>query len=530
MYSLKTLRYLSFAFPLFCISIFIFISTYNLQIPGLYYDEALFVNAATGGATDLFVYKRFAGIPTMLMPYIGALKSWLYFPIFKLFGIDIVTIRLPAILLGALALGLTWRYVHQQFGILPAMLFVMMASVEPSIIFHSRLDWGPTALMMVLRGGLLLSLTTWLQSGDKRYLTASLICAALGVFDKLNFIWIVTAVFASALFVYPERFFPGTNPQRRKILFWFGFDSVFFIILAAYFNPFSINLFKEIGIVDFGDRTSSFLFLLKQTIQGVAVYKFVIQGEHSSFSPHAYVLSFLTFAGLCGLVIGIRCGKLNGRALMFLVLVIFFICLQLFFTKKATGPHHFATLAPLWLIFIAVGLSGAIEALKERFKVLILSVVFLVMTSLIVTSIKLDIAYLRGFNNPIINRHWDPAASILLTSTLEDQKNIKVVVAVDWGLATNVQALSENRLKVMDFWSLFNEKLSDDHLNLIRTEYVDKGAAFVLHAKDRETFPATRLRFLDALKNNGWPLRHTLTIHTADGQPSIEVYLPFAIQ
>jgi hypothetical protein len=49
-----------------------------------------------------------------------------------------------------------------------------------------------------------------------------------------------------------------------------------------------------------------------------------------------------------------------------------------------------------------------------------------------------------------------------------------------------------------------------------------------LHAKDRETFPNTRLRFLEALKNNDWPLRHTLTIHTADGQPYIEVYTPLS--
>ena len=530
MHSLKLSRYLSFVFALFCLSIFVCIGTFNVQTPGLYYDEALFVNAASGGVTDLFVDKRLAGIPIMLMPYIGALKSWLYFPIFTLFGIDIVTIRLPAILLGALALGLMWRYVHQQFGVLPATLFVMMASVEPSVIFHSRLDWGPTALMMVLRGGLILSLTTWILSGDKRYLIISLICAALGVFDKLNFIWIVTAVFVSALFIYPERFLLGTITRRRRIVLWFGFGTLVLFILVAHFNPFSNHLFKEIGVVNFGDRMSSFVSLLKETIQGVGVYKFVIQGEHPSFSQHAYVLSVITFVGLCGLVIGVRSGKLNVRSLMFFVLVIFFICVQLFLTKKATGPHHFATLAPLWLIFIAVGLSAGIAALQEKFQTLVLPLVVLLMTSLMVTSIRVDIAYLLGFNNPIISRHWDRAASVLLTSALEDQQNIKVVVAVDWGLATNVQALSQNRLKVTDFWPLFNEKLSNDQLRRIRTDYIDKGAAFVLHVKDRETFPNTRLRFLDALKNNDWPLRHTLTIHTADGQPYIEVYLPSANQ
>lgn len=68
--------------PLFilCIGMFVLIGAYNIDTPGLYYDEALFVNAATGGATDLFVYKRLADIPVMLMPYIGGIKGMAVLP------------------------------------------------------------------------------------------------------------------------------------------------------------------------------------------------------------------------------------------------------------------------------------------------------------------------------------------------------------------------------------------------------------------------------------------------------------------
>ena len=127
----KVIQYWNYLLIVFCLIVFVFIGTYEIQLPGLYYDEALFVNAASGGVTDLFIYKRLFGFPIMLMPYIGALKSWLYFPIFKFFGINFVTIRLPAVLLGALALGLTWRYVYLQFGVLPAIFFILMAAVEP---------------------------------------------------------------------------------------------------------------------------------------------------------------------------------------------------------------------------------------------------------------------------------------------------------------------------------------------------------------------------------------------------------------
>jgi hypothetical protein len=56
----------------------------HIAIPGLYCDEVLFVNAATRGTSHSFVSRRIFGVPVMLMSYIGALKAYLYFPIFKL--------------------------------------------------------------------------------------------------------------------------------------------------------------------------------------------------------------------------------------------------------------------------------------------------------------------------------------------------------------------------------------------------------------------------------------------------------------
>ena len=58
------------------------IGCWNLAMPGLQYDETLFCNAALGGPTDAFVCQRVYGVPILLMPYLGALKAWIYAPIF----------------------------------------------------------------------------------------------------------------------------------------------------------------------------------------------------------------------------------------------------------------------------------------------------------------------------------------------------------------------------------------------------------------------------------------------------------------
>jgi hypothetical protein len=51
--------------------------------PGLEYDELMFVNAATGEATNgMFVRKRILGIPALIMGYTGALKGLSLLPHF----------------------------------------------------------------------------------------------------------------------------------------------------------------------------------------------------------------------------------------------------------------------------------------------------------------------------------------------------------------------------------------------------------------------------------------------------------------
>ena len=75
---MKFLAFLAIAIYLIC-------SLSYIDKPGLYYDETLFVNVALGNEDGSFIdleapigpYR----IPVMLMPYIGALKSYFYFPI-----------------------------------------------------------------------------------------------------------------------------------------------------------------------------------------------------------------------------------------------------------------------------------------------------------------------------------------------------------------------------------------------------------------------------------------------------------------
>ena len=180
----------------------ILIGCWNLGIPGLQHDETLFCNAALGGPTDAFVCQRLYGIPVLLMPYIGALKSWIYAPIFAALPMNAWTIRLPAVVIGVAGGSLLVWAVYLFFGRRAAMFAAPLVLLDPSLLMHSRLDWGPTAVMFLTRGAVIAGVALWWRTGTPAGMWLVLAAGALGIFDKLNFLWILAAAVAAVAVVF----------------------------------------------------------------------------------------------------------------------------------------------------------------------------------------------------------------------------------------------------------------------------------------------------------------------------------------
>ena len=81
--------------PSYCVTLaiifYLLFSLSFLELPGLQYDEVNFVNAALGRDNASFIAWSIEiggkKVPLMIMDYIGALKSALYAPIFKILRI-----------------------------------------------------------------------------------------------------------------------------------------------------------------------------------------------------------------------------------------------------------------------------------------------------------------------------------------------------------------------------------------------------------------------------------------------------------
>src|SRR5713101_8806180 len=149
--------------PLFLPSlIYLALSCPFINLPGIEYDEVIFGSAALGVNGDFVVLRwSVAGhlIPLMLMPYIGVIKAYIYKPIFMLVEPSALTIRLPVIIIGLVALVLTYLLARNLFERRVAFVAALLLATDPAYVFHLRTDRGPVALMLLFKVGSLYFLT-----------------------------------------------------------------------------------------------------------------------------------------------------------------------------------------------------------------------------------------------------------------------------------------------------------------------------------------------------------------------------------
>ena len=76
-------------------------------LAGFQTDEAIFASGIYDPATIPYSAQVFhKKLPLMLMPYMGALKAWLYAPILAIFRPTAYSIRIPVLLIGSITIWL----------------------------------------------------------------------------------------------------------------------------------------------------------------------------------------------------------------------------------------------------------------------------------------------------------------------------------------------------------------------------------------------------------------------------------------
>lgn len=344
---------------------------------GLAYDESLFINAAVLRSENTFIARHFRGIPLMLMSYIGALKSWIYIPIFKIFGVNIYSVRLPMVILMYVNFYLIFILSSKYFNKLISICLILLVLTDFSFINLHKIDHGPTAIETFLK---LITLIFILKKQSFKNSLVIFLFLFLGLFNKLNFIWFINAVFGTYLLL--EIFFSKKQIGYRfkSISNLFIFNCLLYLFLILYFffilKIGNISPNKPLNI---SDVVNLFEFKIAITISSIFNYQYeYLLGWLFGFPKY-----FLTEKVILTLII-------IGNVVLFfqyhnqiiskhfkLLLFTFLILIQFFLTKEATNIWHVLMIYP----FIQLVILSTIYIFSDFYfksnKIILYSVTFL---------------------------------------------------------------------------------------------------------------------------------------------------------
>lgn len=518
---------LRYTVPLVFIGLFLFLATIALDKPGYYYDEVIHVPVALRALgdceVDAAVTRDTAGcFPLMqTLGYVGAVKAWLTAPVIGLFGINLWSVRLPPIVIGALALFLLWSFVRRELGAAWSALLLALLAIDPVLLNHARLDWGPQMIALLMRVVSLVALVRWLQTGRMWWLAVTCGAFLIGFLDKLNFAWVIVAWLAAATVTMGgvawghlrtgRPWQPVVAGLTLALLAW---GAVTLVRSAA-----GLDLHGNAATLTMAAQATKVWNLYASTFSGLSVINWVFGAD----VPVTSMFNFLLLAQLAAaatLLAWCRPWTPARRLLAFLTVATACLLVAIVATRQVGGSHHLFMLWPMPTLHLVVLVAVAAQHLgTDRGRGMVLRATIalggvIVGGALLAWNVAMDLRYADTWRNDRDFRPlFDPAIDNLgerLAEIAPDR-----VIAVDWGLHQPLVVLGgRERAPLYREWTWrlidAGQNLDRDDLKrVIARDLPGKRVAFVLHGDASTVFAGARGR-LDAL------LAHTRPCATSE--------------
>lgn len=419
----------------------------DLERPGLYYDEILFVNGALNrGVSELFIISRWHGVPILLMEYIGALKAWIYNPIFSVWDVNPWSVRIPALLIGISGEIFLIFALKHLFDWKTALIGAPLLLLDPDVLMHSRLDWGPNALGYFFRGAVILSMSLWISKKSIGFLWMALVSTLLGCFDKLNFIWIGASAFGALAVVYRREICTAWSARRVQY-------TTLFICVALGLGATVIRGILISGnvphptSVSWIDRLQQATHLIVLAIGGGGPLEFIM-GDGMKLWKYL-MPGYLACIIMAGVIYLVMRPEKGSKEINFLMMFVLFLMAAFYSTKLASGPHHAAVIAGLPAMLLAPMLSRGFAA-AGYWRIAVIVSVSLVALGMIIANQKC----ISEFQKPPKNFNWDPSQHEVAEFVRGNPGWL--YITSDWGIATHLICEAKKGTRVQETWWKFN--------------------------------------------------------------------------
>ncbi|MGP0076095.1 MAG: hypothetical protein ACLPWF_29600 [Bryobacteraceae bacterium] len=512
-----------------------------LPLVGIQADEVFFATAVykLPGSTVFDAQVFHQQIPLMLLSYLGALKSWIYFPILYLVRPSYLTVRLPVLLIGAVTIGLFVRLLERAHGRAVAWVGGILLATDTVYLLTTCFDWGPVALQHLLALAGIGLLFQFASSGRRSMLFWGFFCFGLALWDKALFVWFFSGLAIAAIAVFPRELWSRCSPKNL------GFAAAGLLLgalplvvynVASDFETFQSNSFV---LSQFPSRVHA----LRITWDGEILFDYMAHAPWAQGSARDPDTALFDISDEVQSLVDVRYHYHNEmepafclalvllpllwstrarRPMLFCLIAMAVAWLQMAVTKDAgLGAHHVVLLWPLphWFLALAFVEAAAWRPLQRKHSGAILLaavVLFLAVDNLLLTN---EYFYQLDAYGP--TRNWNDA--IFRLSEEAGHIQAEHLVVDDWGILTPLLVLHANRLPVyLADQSFLATGITDDDRNwFIRRLEQD---VWIGHTTEFLQWPDANTRIARLAQGAGFEKQMIGTVPDRNGRPVFEIF------
>jgi 4-amino-4-deoxy-L-arabinose transferase-like glycosyltransferase len=476
----------------------------------------------------------------MLLSYLGALKSWIYFPILYRIRPSYLTIRLPVLLIGTVTICLFIWFLERLHGRRVAWVGGVLLATDTVYLLTTCFDWGPVALQHLLALAGMAFLLKFTSTGKRSTLFWGFFWFGVALWDKALFLWLFSGLAVAAVAVFPRELWSRCTPKNLGL-------AAAGLLLGA------MPLVAYNAVSNFDTFRSNSSFLLSQFPSRLHALRITWDGEilweymvHAPWAPgfarepetalediSKTVHSLVGFryhyhnemepAFWAGILLLPLLWRTQARRILLFCLIAFAVgWLQMSITKNAgLGAHHVTLLWPLpqWFLAVALVEAAAWRPLQWRNASTILlaaAVLFLAVENLLLTN---EYFYQLSAYGP--TKSWTDAIFRLSDEAGHIQTDYLVVD--DWGILNPLIALHRNRLPLVYADQSFLAPGTDE----AHRKWSIKALAedvWIGHTAQFEQWAGENERITRVAREAGFEKQVIETVPDRNGRPVFEIF------
>jgi hypothetical protein len=505
-----------------------------LRKTGIHFDAAYelgsFYRCCTPAFRPVFFGHR---LPVMILPYLGAFKAWLYYPLLQSFDVTPVLLRLPVLFLGTVSVWLFFAILNRTVGRRTAIAGALLLATDASFVVATTYDFGPIAFLhCFLLAGVLL-LLQYERTGASKYLALAFFIFGLALWHKALFIWMLDGLAIAAVCVFPGRVTAMLTPRRAAL-------AVLSLCVGAmpliYFNAVTGGATLHTSEVMSGAApVSQKVLVLKKTLSGNVLFAWMTDETHldTAVAPRKFretvsvrfsrlvggVRSnwlFYAFVVSCCLVPWLWFTPSRRAALFVLIYLAVTWAQMLILPNTGASIQHVLLLWPFPHFLIAIALVQAGASLGPHGP----------------RAAACALAAIAGANLLLINQYYSDLAtngtSAIWTDAIYplhdylESASASRIVTTDWGYATTLCLLSDGEMPLDDIsYTLLGP--SDGEVAWIRSLIDDPRNLFVDHTAADEQFRAAHQRLESIAGMSGRTRVLVAVIRDRNQRPRFEI-------